>query len=119
VAFLAPVVSLKLSRRDELDPAVSFRRRRWLYPALGESGDRLMPTVGAVTEAPPLISPKALSDALAALGAYAEPPTAAQLAAAEFAQGRTGLVTQLSNALYGSALAHVMTAELAVAQGRF
>jgi 3-dehydroquinate dehydratase len=78
-----------------------------------------MPTVGAVTEAPPLISPKALSDALAALGAYAEPPTAAQLAAAEFAQGRTGLVTQLSNALYGSALAHVMTAELAVAQGRF
>lgn len=76
-----------------------------------------MPTVGAVTEtAPPLISPKAVSDALAALGAYATPPTAAQLAAAELVEGRTGLVARLSNALYGSALAHVMTAEVAVAQ---
>ena len=78
-----------------------------------------LPTVGAVTEtaqAPPLISPKAVSDALAALGAYAEPPTGAQLAAAELAEGRTALVTRLSNALYGSALAHVMTAEIAVAQ---
>ena len=84
-----------------------------------KSGGGVVPTVGAVTDtaqAPPLISPKALSDALAALGAYAQPPTAAQLAAAEFAEGRTGLVARLSNALYGSALAHVMTAELAVAQ---
>lgn len=79
-----------------------------------------MPTVGAVTgtgQAPPLISPKALSDALAALGAYAEPPTDAQLAAAELAEGQTGLVARLSNALYGSALTHVMTAEVAVAAG--
>ena len=84
-----------------------------------EIGGGVVPTVGAVTDtaqAPPLISPKALSDALAALGAYAQPPTAAQLAAAEFAEGRTGLVARLSNAWYGSALAHVMTAELAVAQ---
>jgi hypothetical protein len=48
------------------------------------------------------ISPKALSDALAALGAYAEPPTEAQLAA-EMAEGRAALVARLSNALYGSA----------------
>lgn len=66
--------------------------------------------------APPSISPKALSGALAALGAYAEPPTDAQLAAAELAEGRTALVARLSNALYGSALAHVMSAEIDVAQ---
>jgi hypothetical protein len=79
----------------------------------------VLPTVGAVTDtpqAPPLISPKALSDALAALGVYAQVPAEGQLAAAELAEGRTGLVARLSNALYGSALAHVMTAELAVAQ---
>lgn len=61
----------------------------------------------------PVISPKALSDALVALGAYAEVPTDAQLAAAELAEGRAGLVARLSNALYGCALAHVMTAEVA------
>jgi hypothetical protein len=80
------------------------------------SDDHLLPTVGAVTETPPLISPKAISDALTALGTYAEPPTDAQLAAAELAEGRAALVARLSNALYGSALAHVMTAEIAVAQ---
>ena len=68
------------------------------------------------SQAPQDISPKALSDALAALGAYAQPPTDAQLAAAELREGRAGLVARLSNALYGSALAHVMTAEIAVAQ---
>lgn len=67
-------------------------------------------------QAPPVISPKSLSDALAALGAYAEPPTEAQLAAAELAEGRTALVARLSNALYGAALARVMTAEIAAAQ---
>ena len=67
-------------------------------------------------EAVPPISPKALSDALAALGAYAEPPTGAQLAAAELAEGRAGLAARLANALYGAALAHVMTAEVAAEQ---
>jgi hypothetical protein len=60
-----------------------------------------------------VISPKAVSDALAALGAYAEVPTDAQLAAAELAEGRPALVARLSNALYGCALAHVMAAEVA------
>ena len=41
---------------------------------------------------------------------------AAQLAAAEPAENQTRLVARLSNALYGSALAHVMTAEVAVAR---
>lgn len=63
-----------------------------------------------------MISPKALSDALAALGTYAEPPTDEQLSAAEDAVGREALVARLSNALYGSALAHVMTAEIAASQ---
>jgi len=67
-------------------------------------------------EAVPPISPKALSDALAALGAYAEPPTDAPLAAAERAEGRAGLAARLANALYGSALAHVMTAEVTAEQ---
>ena len=76
-------------------------------------------TLCVVTEtaaAVPPISPKALSDALAALGAYAEPPTGAQLAAAELAGGRAGLAARLANALYGAALAHVMTAEVAAEQ---
>lgn len=60
-----------------------------------------------------MISPKSLSDALAALGAYAEPPTDGQLAAAERTEGREALVERLANALYGSALARVMTAEIA------
>jgi hypothetical protein len=64
-------------------------------------------------QGPPAISPKALSEALAALGAYAEPPTDAQLAAAELAEGKQALVARLSNALYGSVLAQVMTAEVA------
>ena len=67
-------------------------------------------------EAVPPISPKALSGALAALGAYAEPPTGAQLAAAELAGGRAGLAARLASALYGAALAHVMTAEAAAEQ---
>lgn len=75
-----------------------------------------------------MISPKALSDALAALGAYAAPPTDAQLAAAELAEGRDALTVRLSNALYGSAAAHgdaqglaefaVVVAELAPAYTR-
>jgi hypothetical protein len=80
------------------------------------SRDRLLPTLCVVTEpaeAVPPISAKALSDALAALGAYAEPPTDAQLTAAERAEGRAGLAARLANALYGSALAHVMTAKVA------
>src|SRR6266851_2783541 len=67
---------------------------RWMgYVLSCVSRDRLLPTLCVVTEtaeAVPPISPKALSDALAALGAYAEPPTDAQLAAAERAEGRAG-----------------------------
>ena len=59
-----------------------------------------------------MISAKALSDALTALGAFTEAPTDTQLAAAELAQGSAALVARLSNALYGCALAHVMTAEV-------
>jgi len=77
---------------------------------------RLLPTVGVVTETPPTISPKAVSDALAALGVYAEPPTDAQLVATERAEGREALMARLSNALYGCALAHLMTAEVAAEQ---
>ena len=59
-----------------------------------------MSTVCGVTETSegiPSISVKALSDALAALGAYAEPPSDAQLAAAELAEGRAALVARLSS----------------------
>jgi hypothetical protein len=69
-----------------------------------------------VTQIPadtPVISPTALVDALSALGTFDQAPTAAQLAEAELAEGREALVARLSNALYGSALAHVMTAEIA------
>jgi len=72
--------------------------------------------VTETAEGVPPIAPKALSDALSALGAYAEPPDDAQLAAAEQAEGRAGLTARLANALYGSALAHVMTAEVAASQ---
>lgn len=74
-----------------------------------------MCAVSDTPPAPPVVSPKALSDALAALGAYTEAPSAAQLAAAELANGREGLSAQLSNALYGSALAHVMSCQVAAA----
>jgi transposase len=60
-------------------------------------------------------SPRELSDALSVLGAYAEPPTDEQLAAAELNEGQAALAARLANALYGSALAHVMTAEVAAA----
>ena len=93
---------------------------RWMgYVLFCVFRDRLLPTLCVVTEtaeAVPPISAKALSDALAALGAYAEPPTDAQLAAAERAEGRAGLAARLANALYGSALAHVMTAEVVAEQ---
>lgn len=72
-----------------------------------------------MTQPPPpdeaVISPKALSDALAALGTYAQAPTDAQLAAAEAREGTPALTVRLANALYGAALGHVMTAEVAAA----
>lgn len=71
-----------------------------------------------VTEIPADVrraSPREFSAALSALGAYAEPPTGAQLAAAELDEGRAALAARLANALYGSALAHVMTAEIIAA----
>lgn len=54
-----------------------------------------------------------LSDALAALGAYAEPPSEAEIADIEARDGVTDLRLRLANALYGSALAHVATSEQA------
>jgi hypothetical protein len=76
-------------------------------------------TVAAVPtspERPPLIPVRILSDALAALGAYAEPPTEQALAAAAEREGTVALTVRLANALYGSALTHVMTAEVAASQ---
>ena len=54
--------------------------------------------VTEAAEAVPRISAKALSGALAALGAYAEPPTGAQLTAAELAEGGAGLAPRLASA---------------------
>jgi hypothetical protein len=54
-----------------------------------------------------------LSDALAALGAYARPPTEAALVEAQAREGTPAFTARLANALYGSALAHVSTAEMA------
>jgi hypothetical protein len=65
--------------------------------------------------APPLIPVRMLSDALAAAGAYAEPPTEQSLAEAQASEGTVALTARLGNALYRSALAHVMTAEYAAA----
>ena len=53
-----------------------------------------------------------LSDALLALGAYAEAPSEADLVAAQAREG-AGLGARLANALYGCALAQVMSAEVA------
>jgi hypothetical protein len=57
-----------------------------------------------------------LSDALAALGAYARPPTEAALVEAQAREGTSAFTARLANALYGSALAHVLTAEMTAAQ---
>jgi hypothetical protein len=67
-------------------------------------------------DGPAAISPKSLSDALAVLGVYDQPPTDAQLAAAEADKGRAELTARLANALYGAALARVMTAEWVASQ---
>lgn len=64
---------------------------------------------------PPVIPATELSDALAALGVYTQPPTRAQLRAAEAADGREAVAARLANALYGAALARVMTTETAAA----
>lgn len=72
-----------------------------------------MAPVSASSEQAPLIPFVMLSDALAALGVYDEPPTREQLAAAEADEGTAALSARLANALYGSALAHVMSAEYA------
>jgi hypothetical protein len=72
-------------------------------------GSRLLSTVCVVTTMPESArrSPRRLStDTLAALGAYAELPTEAQLAATELAERRTALVARLSNVLYSCAVAH-------------
>lgn len=53
-----------------------------------------------VTDLPndyPVISPLALSDALLALGAYTDPPTDLDLAAAERDEGRPALTARLAN----------------------
>ena len=61
--------------------------------------------------APQLIPAQMLSDALVALGVYAEPPTEQDLARAQANEGTVALTARLANALYGSALAHVMSTE--------
>lgn len=60
---------------------------------------------------PPLIPAKMLSDALDALGTYDQAPSAEDLARAQAAEGTVALTVRLANALYGSALAHVMSTE--------
>ena len=55
-----------------------------------------------------------LSDALVALHAYDQPPSDADLAVAEAREG-AGLSARLANALYGCALAHVMSAAVIAA----
>jgi hypothetical protein len=65
----------------------------------------------SATPTPPLIPARMLSDALAALGAYATAPTAQDLVRAQEAEGTLALTVRLANALYGSALAHVMSTE--------
>jgi D-alanyl-D-alanine carboxypeptidase len=67
---------------------------------------------------PETVSLRSLSDALAALGAYAEPPTDADMAAAIEAEGKEALTARLANALYGVALTHVMTAEYVAVEAR-
>lgn len=67
--------------------------------------------MSATSGQPPLIPVKMLSDALSALGAYAEPPTDQELADAQTREGTVALTARLANALYGSALAHVMSTE--------
>ncbi len=62
-----------------------------------------------------MIGVQELSDALAALGVYADPPTPAQLAAAVAAQGPEALAARLANALHGAALARVLATETAAA----
>lgn len=64
---------------------------------------------------PPLIPVEMLSAALAALGAYAQPPTERELAEARAREGAEALTARLANALYGSALAHVMATEYTAA----
>ncbi|MBA8827808.1 hypothetical protein FHX42_005215 [Saccharopolyspora lacisalsi] len=54
-----------------------------------------------------------LSGALAALGAYAEEPTAQRLAIAEHNEGTAELSARLANALYGTAWARVLHTEVA------
>lgn len=65
----------------------------------------------SVVNQPETVSVRALSDALAVLGAYAEPPTDAEMATAIEAEGKEALTARLANALYGVALAHVLSAE--------
>jgi len=73
---------------------------------------RTVSGVSVPHDLPPLIPVKMLSDALAALGAYAEAPTDQALADAAEREGTVALTVRLANALYGSALGHVMSTEV-------
>jgi hypothetical protein len=79
----------------------------------GDGRGRTVCGVTSIPGQPPLIGVKMFSDALAAIGAYAEPPSPEALAAALEDEGTIALTARLANALYGCALAHVMTAEYA------
>jgi hypothetical protein len=56
-------------------------------------------------------TPQELAAALTALGTFNTPPSDQELAEAERVEGTSALTARLANALYGSALAHVMIAE--------
>jgi hypothetical protein len=86
-------------------------RRRYGLPPTGVNtthparlAARTVPGVTSIQPQPPLIGMQKLSDALAAIGAYAEAPTEQDLAAAVEAEGTVALTARLANALYGCAL---------------
>ncbi|QXJ25900.1 hypothetical protein AGRA3207_007469 [Actinomadura graeca] len=71
-----------------------------------------MSAASSSSQAPPVVSAASVSAALAALGAYAKPPTDAELAAqADAVGGEHVLAAMLANALYGAAIGAGMMAE--------
>jgi hypothetical protein len=71
-----------------------------------------MPATSSSSQVSPAPSAAAVSAALAALGAYADPPSDAELAAqAKAAGGEHVLAAVLANALYGASIGAGMLAE--------
>jgi hypothetical protein len=69
--------------------------------AVDNAGLRTVIGMSAMPAPPQLIPAKILSDALAALGAYAEPPTEQELTQAQADEGGVALTVRLANALPG------------------